>query len=463
MERQYVTLATSAIMADIVLGRTAPQDGGTTLLSNGHTYTQYRRDLCPACNAELELADKLDTEPNEHPEGCECLRDPLTGCRGFDSEGEVRGIDALDMRTADMRAQEDMRQERMVKAIARLVNAGEMTEREALLWVESGLAGLRSIEAQQRAHLAAIGKRRSEAEEKAAMLRTECQSAEWGDCAEYELDRADSSMQWWEDLYDNQARAYRHEMDAQRRGYALSRYHARNDRTIMANTYELMVGGEDSAAMDWLDAQSRELDICGADPKDVNGKFRGEAEFGQGGWALRRGTSAQKALIQLGSGADFVSEERDHGYSYESARQDAEEWVPRESELPGGDLQGRLLGLAAKRAVAAAERRNKTYLRLAHFLRKCRMLERKAVSRFEWAVAKEWREKSFALVRGAQARVWATMGRWNKESQSWEGGSHGAGDAMTEWYLTSAQIRSLWSLNDRRQDKAPAQSEEQDS
>lgn len=493
-----IMLAALAVRAEMQVHE-GEEDGATLLLQAGHTYTQYRRELCPVCEAEHDRATENGDEPDPHPHGCTCLRDPLTDARGFESQGEVSGLTAHDLRTPDMVAQEAERESRGLHtlfnmggfkrsnrvsnigtAIATVAWLNTSNGRNAMLWLESGLSSLKLTEEAQEKHLDNLARMTLNAMDTVAMLQDEVATAgEYADCAEYALARAEGSVDFCIGLHDAQSSAYKLEYADRIRGYGLSRYHARHDNAIMANTLELLVGGDDGNVLDWLHSQD-------ADRIEVRETaVRNGATAHSGDWRNKR------ELIRLGSGTNFVNAERDHGYSYESSRQDAEDWNLTDADKCGADAHGRNLGAARDRALVAADRRNKTFHRLATYLRKCRSMERKArVHGCRWNqetskwtsnmdvpahlfvvikgvtyrnagdVMNIWNKRAFELVNGAQMRVWETMGRWTPEKDasgksipnkgSWSGGSHGAGDAMSQWYLTSTQIKSLWALNDRR-------------
>ena len=89
--------------------------GAASLLNAGHTYTQTRREYCPACDSAIRQMSgptvELDADGNEyvadvgpdpsdiHPEDCTCERDAETGARGFrGSEGELRSVEVTGIR-----------------------------------------------------------------------------------------------------------------------------------------------------------------------------------------------------------------------------------------------------------------------------------------------------------------------------------------------------------------------------
>lgn len=99
------------------------ESGAAALLSAGHTYTQTRREYCPACDAVLAQVGgptiELDADGNPYecdlgpdpsdiwPEDCTCERDALTGARHFC--GELAGVELRGVRRANDAAEMQLR------------------------------------------------------------------------------------------------------------------------------------------------------------------------------------------------------------------------------------------------------------------------------------------------------------------------------------------------------------------
>lgn len=408
-----------AVVAEVAQGRLDSASatlelGGNALLQGGHTYTQHRdSEVCEACAREQALPEG---EGLDWPEDCTCNRDAITGSRGFTDQGEAEGLGAWDLRNRELQAMEDQREEQQRRALERL--ADQMSEREAQLWVESGLSGLLAKEL--RASWLAF--KASEASERAAMALAAVNPEMPDYVQELEAEWASKTASWAEAAQER-ADVARLEAVEAAQGRSLSRYYARHDLAIMANTYELIVGANDVAVTEWLTNQA----------KDTGGRTEREI----------------KLLVRLGTGD--VETDRDVGYSYESCVQALEDKPLSDWEKPCtcdehecGNCAAKPRLAAAARAVEAARARETRYHKLAQWLRAVRSAERRAAGRGDWGKAKELKQKSFTAVK-----LWYT-----NYTESLK--SHGAGDHVALWYLTREQVEKLWALNERRDEKQVA-------